>query len=172
MPSADFCAAVRAPCDSLSPFGTRRRPPQVSSIAFPAHLPDIQAWPLMDMDFAISPPARPTKPASYPVPVRQVAVLIHASFRHPLARVPLRFTNPSPPSGWIEDFHSQAIEHAGHTANRRSRPVPRQRSAPGARAGTGADPRRRTGAMAGDNRGADGCGAPHGSGQASALRSA
>ena len=62
------------------------------------------------------PPARPTKPASYPVPVRQVAVLIHASFRHPLARVPLRFTNPSPPSGWIEDFHSQAIEHAGHTA--------------------------------------------------------
>ena len=64
------------------------------------------------------PPARPTKPASYPVPVRQVAVLIHASFRHPLARVPLRFTNPSPPSGWIEDFHSQAIEHAGHTACR------------------------------------------------------
>jgi hypothetical protein len=27
----------------------------------------------------------------------------------------LRFTNPSPPSGWVEDFHLQAIEHARHT---------------------------------------------------------
>ena len=27
---------------------------------------------------------------------------------------PLCFTNPSPPSGWTGDFHSQAIEHAGH----------------------------------------------------------
>ena len=85
------------------------------------------------------PPARPTKPASYPVPVRQVAVLIHASFRHPLARVSLRFTNPSPPSGWIEDFHSQAIEHAGHTA------------APARAAGHGGDPVH-TGARPGEQR--------------------
>src|SRR5437660_8257559 len=28
---------------------------------------------------------------------------------------PLRFTNPSPPSGWVEDFHLRAIEHARHT---------------------------------------------------------
>src|SRR6516162_10981939 len=28
---------------------------------------------------------------------------------------PLCFANPSPPSGWIGDFHPQAIEHAGHT---------------------------------------------------------
>jgi hypothetical protein len=27
---------------------------------------------------------------------------------------PLCFANPSPPSGWIGDFHPQAIEHAGH----------------------------------------------------------
>jgi hypothetical protein len=28
---------------------------------------------------------------------------------------PLRFANPSPPSGWIEDFHLQAVDHARHT---------------------------------------------------------
>jgi hypothetical protein len=27
----------------------------------------------------------------------------------------LRFTSPSPPSGWAEDFHFQAAEHAQHT---------------------------------------------------------
>ena len=64
--------------------------------------------------------ARPTKPASYPVSVRQVAVLLHASFRHHLAGMPLRFANPSPPSGWIEDFHFPATEHAGHTTEPRS----------------------------------------------------
>ncbi|HTE94092.1 MAG TPA: hypothetical protein VK678_11355, partial [Bradyrhizobium sp.] len=30
---------------------------------------------------------------------------------------PLRFANPSPPSGWIKDFHLQAVDHARHTAN-------------------------------------------------------
>jgi hypothetical protein len=30
-------------------------------------------------------------------------------------RQPLRFANPSPPSGWVEDFHLRAIEHARHT---------------------------------------------------------
>jgi hypothetical protein len=27
----------------------------------------------------------------------------------------LRFANPSPPSGWIEDLHLQAVDHARHT---------------------------------------------------------
>jgi hypothetical protein len=66
-------------------------------------------------------PARPTKVASYPIPVRQVAVLLHTSFRRHLAVTPLRFANPSPPSGGIGDFHPQAIEHAGHTTNPLSR---------------------------------------------------
>ena len=122
MPSADFCAAIRSPCGFLSSeSGTRRRSPEVSSIAFPAHLPDLQPWPLMDMDFATQLPARPAKDASYPVSVRQVAVLLHASFRRRLAVTPLRFANPSPPSGWIGDFHPQAIEHARHTTNPLSR---------------------------------------------------
>jgi hypothetical protein len=48
MPSADFCATIRSPCDDLSPEG-------------------------------------------------------------------LRFANPSPPSGWIEDFHLQAVvQYSAH----------------------------------------------------------
>jgi hypothetical protein len=30
----------------------------------------------------------------------------------------LRFANPSPPSGWIEDFHLQVVVHARHTARK------------------------------------------------------
>jgi hypothetical protein len=41
--------------------------------------------------------------------------LLHAFFRPHLAMTPLRFANPSPPSGWIEDFHLQAVVHTRHT---------------------------------------------------------
>src|SRR4051794_35937009 len=62
-------------------------------------------------------PARPAGTASYPVLVDQVAVLLHASFRPRLTATPLHFANPSPPSGWVEDLHLQAVEHARHTEN-------------------------------------------------------
>jgi len=36
-------------------------------------------------------------------------------FRPHLAMMPLRFANPSPPSGWIEDFHLQAVvQYSAH----------------------------------------------------------
>jgi hypothetical protein len=50
-------------------------------------------------------PARPTSTASYPVSVRRVATLLHASFRQSLAVLPLRFASASPPSGCTGDFH-------------------------------------------------------------------
>ncbi|MDP3016062.1 MAG: hypothetical protein Q8N70_03190, partial [Deltaproteobacteria bacterium] len=64
MASADSWAAVRGPHDPLSPAsGTLPRPPGVSTTAFTAHLPDLQPWPLMDMDFAIiGPLVRPVLP--------------------------------------------------------------------------------------------------------------
>jgi hypothetical protein len=31
---------------------------------------------------------------------------------------PLRFANPSPSAGWIEDFHLQTVVHTRHTAVR------------------------------------------------------
>src|SRR5258707_12597537 len=52
-------------------------------------------------------PARPTSTASYPVSVRRVATLLHASFRQSLAVLPLRFASASPPSGCTGDLHPQ-----------------------------------------------------------------
>src|ERR1039458_1089565 len=53
--------------------------------------------------------------ASNRIFVHQLACLFHASFGPLLASKPLRFTNPSPPSGWVEDFHFLAAGHAQHT---------------------------------------------------------
>jgi hypothetical protein len=60
-------------------------------------------------------PARPTSAASYPISVRRVATLLHASFRRSLAVPPLRFASASPPSGCTGDFHPQAVGHVRHT---------------------------------------------------------
>src|SRR5665811_1411347 len=116
IPSADFCAAVRSPYDDLSlETKTQRRPPEVRPTAFAARPPDLPPRPLMAMDFAIlCSLVRPGRPR-YPVLVHRAAALLHASFRPRLATTPLRFANPSPPSGWIEDFHLQAVDHARHT---------------------------------------------------------
>src|SRR5262249_4584910 len=67
---------------------------------------------LMDRGLRRNLPTRPVGPASYPVSVRQVAILLHASFRRPLAGSPLRFASTSPPSGCAGAFHPQAVEHA------------------------------------------------------------
>ena len=106
MPSADFCAAVRPPYDALSPeSGTQRRPPEVRSTAFTARPPNLPPRSLMTADFAITCSlVRPGRPL-YPVLVHRAAALLHASFRPHLAMTPLRFANPSPPSGWIGDLH-------------------------------------------------------------------
>src|SRR5258708_18427829 len=69
-------------------------------------------------------PARPARPASYPVAVRQVAILLHASFRQSLAVPPLRFASASPPSGCTGDLHPQAAGHARHTGSPFGRPPP------------------------------------------------
>jgi hypothetical protein len=125
MPSADFCAAVRSPCDDLSLVAeTQRRPPEVRPTAFAARPPDLPPRPLMTVDFAIACSlVRPGRPR-YPVFVHRAATLLHASFRRHLATTPLRFANPSPPSGWIEDFHLQAVDHARHTNERAALPRP------------------------------------------------
>jgi hypothetical protein len=69
----------------------------------------------MTVDFAITCSlVRPGRPR-YPVLVHRAAALLHASFRRHLAMTPLRFANPSPSSGWVEDSHLQAVVHARHT---------------------------------------------------------
>src|SRR5512135_949454 len=119
MPSADFCTGVRVPRGPLSPVSeTRCRPPEVSSIAFTAHPPDLQPQALDGYGLRGQSSARPTWAASYPVSVRQVAALLHASFRPRLAATPLRFANTSPPSGCVGDLHPLAVEHARHTTHK------------------------------------------------------
>src|SRR5260370_1705958 len=59
--------------------------------------------------------------ASYPVLVHRLALLLRVSFGPSVAGTPLRFANPSPSSGWVEDFHFQAAGHAQHTAKSGSR---------------------------------------------------
>ena len=116
-PSADFCTAFGMPRDTPQSHDsrTRCRSPEVSLTAFPTRPPDLPSRLLMVMDFAVIRPLVPAGEASYLVSVRQVVALLRASFRPRLATTPLRFANPSPPSGWVEDFHLQAVKHARHT---------------------------------------------------------
>jgi hypothetical protein len=116
MPSADFCTGVREPHGPLSlATETRCRPPEVSSTTFTAHPPDLQPQALDGYGLRDQLSARPTWAASYPISVRQVAALLHASFRPRLAATPLRFARTSPPSGCAGDLHPQVVEHARHT---------------------------------------------------------
>jgi len=54
-----------------------------------------------------------------PLMLRWPACLLHASFRPRLAATLLRFAITSPPSGYEEDFHLQAVEHARSTTGER-----------------------------------------------------
>ena len=121
MPSADFCTAVRDPCGSLSPTGTRCRPPEVNLTAFTAHLPNLQPWPMVtgtlrnrarlsDQDcliFGFCPSGRGFASA----------LLSDGSSRSP----PLRLASPLSHQTWAEDFHLQAVKHARHTRQRGNR---------------------------------------------------
>src|SRR5215472_17802530 len=122
MPSADFCTAVRAPYDVLSPEGhmqiSRSKPDSLHRTPAGFTVLALDGYGLCDIL-----PARPTSAASYPVSVRRVATLLHASFRRSLTVPPLRFASASPPSGCTGDFHPQTVGHVRHTG--RCAPAPR-----------------------------------------------
>jgi hypothetical protein len=115
MPSADFCPAVRLPCDSLSPLRTQGRSPGVSSTAFHAQSPDLRFAPLMEMDFAVSCPlVRHWRLISGSCPsTRTFAIRFFQT--PPRGSSPCVLASPSPPSGWAGDLHPQTAEHAQHT---------------------------------------------------------
>src|SRR5215831_9897187 len=114
MPSADFCAAIRPPCGGLSPKDTtqisRSKPDSLHRTPAGFTVLALDGYGLRECL-----PARPTSTASYPVSVRRVATLLHASFRQSLAVLPLRFASASPPSGCTGDFHPQTVGHVRHT---------------------------------------------------------
>jgi hypothetical protein len=106
MPSADFCCTFKKNRSLFSRESTTcNRSPVVSSIAFSAPPPDLPALAFDGYGLCCSLPTRPRVLASYPVLVHRRTPLLHASFRPHLAMTPLRFANPSPPSGWIGDLH-------------------------------------------------------------------
>jgi len=80
--------------------------PAAAVVAHPATSPGWRARP-RDLWASLLPQLFPTKAASYPVSVRRLATLLHASFRQSLAVLPLRYASASPPSGWIGDLHPQ-----------------------------------------------------------------
>ena len=89
--------------------------PGVSAAAFCAQPPDLRFAPLMDMDFAISCPlVRHWRLISGSCPSTRT---LDPCFLQtpPRGGSPCIVTSPSPPSGWAEDFHLQAAEHAQHT---------------------------------------------------------
>ena len=91
----------------------------------PCRPPDLPPRPSMTVDFAITCSLVRSGRPRYPVLVHRAADLLHTFFRPHLAMTPLRFANPSPSSGWIEDFHLQAVDHARHTRERRGSCNPR-----------------------------------------------
>src|SRR6202035_5770447 len=94
---------------------TQGRSPGVSSVAFRAPSPGLRFASLMDMDFAVSGPlVRRSRlvPGSCPSTRTFAPRFLQTS---PRGDSPCVFANPSPPSGWVEDFHLQATEHAQHT---------------------------------------------------------
>src|ERR1700686_5316461 len=115
MPSADFCPAVRPPCDSLSPLTDTEQISWGKLSRLPCTVAESTLRTLMDMDFAVSCPlVRHWRLVSGSCP--STRTFGPCFFRTPpRGGSPCIITRPSPPSGWPEDLHLQAAEHAQHT---------------------------------------------------------
>src|SRR5260370_8259136 len=82
----------------------------------------------MDMDFAVSGPLVRRLRLVPDVCPSTRTFAIRFLQTSPRGDSPCVVANPSPPSGWVEDFHLQSTEHAQHTT-KSLRDSPR-RSAP------------------------------------------
>src|SRR5208282_1849548 len=114
-------SALRSGCLSTTSVAaaTQSRSPGVSSAAFRAQSPNLRFAPLMDMDFAVSCPlVRHSRLISGFCPSTRTFAprFLQTS---PRGDSPCVITSPSPPSGWAEDLHLQAAEHAQHTTKPR-----------------------------------------------------
>ena len=115
MPSADFCPVVKLPLDRLSRRSDTGQISWGKLSRLPCTIAGSTLRTLMDTDFAVScplvrrwrlisgfcPSTRTFDPCFFQTP--------------PRGGSPCIITRPSPPSGWPEDFHLQAAEHAQHT---------------------------------------------------------
>ena len=115
MPSADSSEATKTPFDGSCLFRDtpEASPGKDNSLHYTAVRSTLQSFGEYGLCDATL--TRPDCPASYLISVRQLITLLHTSFRHYLTITPLCFANPSASPAWVEDFHLQAITHAGHT---------------------------------------------------------
>jgi hypothetical protein len=112
MPSADFCCTVQE--ESLLLQSCFHDMQQTSRGKFDRLQRTTAGLTFARLDgyrLRCSSPTRPRAQASYPVLVHRPTLLLHASFRPRLATMPLRFPNPSPPSGWIRDLSFHCIRN-------------------------------------------------------------
>ena len=119
-PSADFCVALRKPLSSPSP-GTRDAT-QISrgnSNCLPCIVAESTFCAFDGYGLRGTVPARPALTPH----IRFLFIDSHVRYAllsgAASRRSPLRFAYPSPPSGWIGDFHPGAVRHARHTPPRR-----------------------------------------------------
>src|SRR5260370_24783247 len=128
MPSADFWPAVRVPRGILS----RRSDTGQISWGKLSHLPRTVAESTLRIFDGYG--LRGTLPACPMLApyIRFLSIDSRVCSMLPSdtasRREPLHFANPSPPSGWAEDFHLQPAEHAQHTTNPLSREGPAART--------------------------------------------
>ena len=105
------------------PFRRQARSPQVRPSAFEARPPDLRRLPLVAG--ASRPSAR--SPRKAPPRIRFLFVgpllSLHASSRHPLTRMPLRFAQVGATSS-LRDLHPVADAHAGRTERGRAHGPP------------------------------------------------
>ena len=115
MPSADFCPAVRPPYGALS---RRSDTEQISWGEF-SRLPCIVAGSTLRIldgyGLRGTWPARPTLAPSTEFCPSTRTFAVRFLQTSPRGDSPCVVANPSPPSGWVEDFHLLATEHAQHT---------------------------------------------------------
>src|SRR5262245_59352938 len=72
----------------------------------------------MDMDFAVSWPLVRRSRLIFDFCPSTRTFALRFLQTPPRGDSPCVLANPSPPSGWVEDFHLQAAEHAQHTTKR------------------------------------------------------
>jgi hypothetical protein len=95
MPSADFCRLLRINHSILSPEASGRQTSQGKFDSLPRTTAEFTTNTFDGYGLRDQLLTRPVSYASYPVFIHRLALLFHASFRHHLAMMPLRFTNSS-----------------------------------------------------------------------------
>src|SRR5437899_38064 len=110
-------SALRSDCLSALSVAeaTQDRSPGVIPAAFCAQSPNLRFASLMDCGLRSTLPARPTLTPYIQFLFIDSHICLTLPSDLPCGDSPCVIANPSPPSGWVEDLHLLAAEHARHT---------------------------------------------------------